>query len=214
MRMIIIRHGESEWNLISRYQGQCDAALSELGQRQAEALAQRLANEPLDAIYTSPLQRASHTARAIAQFHPEVPLSTDDALMEIHHGEWQGKYASEVEEQFSAGLREWREQPMRSQMPGGESFSNVLKRTLEFQERVYAKHQAETIAVSTHDVVIKMLVADVLGMDMNRINRIWISNATISIIEYQAVDRGYLVSLGDGSHLGAFATDRTTQKAL
>jgi probable phosphoglycerate mutase len=98
-------------------------------------------------------------------------------------------------------------------MPGGESFSNVLKRTLEFQERVAVDHPDQNILVSTHDVVIKILVAHALGMDMNRMNNIWIGNASISIIDYSAA-LPFLVSLSDASHLGALATSREDQKAL
>lgn len=213
MRMIIVRHGESEWNRIHRYQGQLDAPLSDLGLQQAEALAQRLRNEPLDCIYTSPLQRAAHTAEAIARFHPNVPLHSDDALLEIHHGEWQGKYADEISEQYSDGLREWREHPTRSQMPGGESFSNVLKRTLDFKERLLSEHRDQSVLVSTHDVVIKILVADALGMNMDRMNCIWVTNASISVIEY-GQHLPYLVSLSEASHLGQLATVRENQKAL
>lgn len=213
MRMIIVRHGESEWNRIHRYQGQLDAPLSELGLRQAEALANRLRNEHLDCIYTSPLQRAARTAEAIARFHPTVPLRQDIALLEIHHGDWQGKFINEIVEQFADGLREWREHPTRSQMPNGESFSNVLKRTLEFKERVLAAHRDETVLVSTHDVVIKILVADALGMDMDRMNCIWVTNASISVIEY-GDHLPYLVSLSEACHLGQLATTRENQKAL
>src|SRR5690349_17933268 len=100
MRLILVRHGESEWNRTGRYQGQEDAPLSELGLRQADALANRLKNESLDAIYTSPLQRALRTAEAIARFHPQVPFREDKALYEIHHGVWQGLLASEVRERY------------------------------------------------------------------------------------------------------------------
>lgn len=213
MRMIIVRHGESEWNRIHRYQGQLDAPLSELGLRQAEALAERLRNETIDHIYTSPLQRAAHTARAIAHHHPDVPVTNADALLEIHHGEWQGKYAEEIVAQYAEGLREWREHPTRSQMPGGESFSNILKRSLDFRDEAYARHNEQTILVSTHDVVVKILVADALGMDMDRINRIWVTNASISVIEY-GEDLPYLVSLSEACHLGTLASTREGQKAL
>lgn len=213
MRMIIVRHGESEWNRIHRYQGQLDAPLSELGLRQAEALAERLRHEQLDAIYTSPLQRAALTAEEIARFHPAVPMYQEPALLEIHHGEWQGKYAHEVVAQYADGLREWREHPTRSQMPGGESFSNVLKRTLDFKERICAAHAARTVLVSTHDVIVKILVADALGMNMDRLNRIWVTNASISVIEY-GEDLPYLVSLSEACHLGQLASTREGQKAL
>ncbi len=213
MRLIIVRHGESEWNRIHRYQGQLDAPLSELGLRQAEALATRLKAEPIDYIYSSPLQRAARTAEAIAAYHPRAPLAYSDALLEINHGEWQGKYAHEVEALYGPGLREWREHPTRSQMPGGESFSNVLKRTLDFREELCRRHSDQSVLISTHDVVVKILVADALGMNMDRINRIWVTNASISVIEYGA-DLPYLVSLSEACHLGTLASTREGQKAL
>ncbi|MBX0329030.1 histidine phosphatase family protein [Oscillochloris sp. ZM17-4] len=213
MRMIIVRHGESEWNRIHRYQGQADSALSELGLRQAEALGERLKNEQIDYIYSSRLQRAARTAQAIAAHHSATPFEYADELLEISHGEWEGKFIDEITARYSEGLREWREHPTRSQMPGGESFSNVLKRTMDFQERAFAKHRDETILVSTHDVIVKILVADSLGMDMDRINRIWVTNASISVIEY-GDDLPYLVSLSEACHLGTLASTREGQKAL
>lgn len=213
MRLIIVRHGESEWNRIHRYQGQLDAPLSELGLRQAEALAERLKNEKIDYIYASTLQRAARTAEAIARYHVGVPFEYSAALLEIHHGEWQGKYAHEIVEQYAEGLAEWRAHPTRSQMPGGESFSNILKRTLDFREQIYAKHSSSTVLISTHDVIVKILVADALGMDMDRINRIWVTNASISVVEY-GEDLPYLVSLSEACHLGTMASTREGQKAI
>jgi probable phosphoglycerate mutase len=213
MRMIIVRHGESEWNRIHRYQGQLDAPLSDLGKRQADALGERLRHEQIAAIYTSSLQRAAVTAEAIARAHPDVPLHNDSALLEIHHGEWQGKYADEIAAAYGPELEEWRQFPTRSQMPGGESFSNVLKRSLDFKDRMLATHPGETVVVSTHDVVLKILVADALGMNMDRMNCIWIANASISIIDYSGV-LPFLESLSETCHLGTLATTRESQKAI
>jgi phosphoserine phosphatase len=213
MRLIIVRHGESEWNRTHRYQGQIDSALSELGLRQADALAQRLRNEHLDVIFSSPLQRARKTAEAIARFHTGVPFHDDEALLEIHHGDWQGKYVDEITAQFADGLREWQQHPTRSQMPNGESFTNILKRVLDFKERVLGEYDGRDVLVSTHDVVVKILVADALGMNMDRINRFWITNASISVIEYTS-ELPYLVSLSEACHLGTLATVRESQKAL
>jgi phosphoserine phosphatase len=213
MRLIIVRHGESEWNRVGRYQGQCDAPLSDLGLRQAEALARRLSDEPLDVIFTSPLQRAAKTAEAIARYHPNTPFEQTTAVMEIHHGDWQGLMADEVIARYGAGLREWREHPTRSQMPNGESFSNILKRVLDFKERLCEEYGDSDVLVSTHDVVVKILVADALGMNMDRINRIWVTNASISVIEY-GDDLPYLVSLSEACHLGRLESVREHQKAL
>lgn len=213
MRLIVLRHGESEWNRAGLYQGQADAPLSEQGVRQAAALAERLRHEPFDYIFTSPLQRAALTAEAVAQFHPAVPFIREPAIMEIHHGEWQGLHVDVVRERFADGLREWRIHPTRAQMPGGESFSNVLKRVLDFKERLLREYADKIVLVSTHDVVVKILVADALGMDMDRMNRIWVTNASISVIEY-GTDLPYLVSLSEACHLGRMETARENQKAI
>ncbi len=214
MRLILVRHGESEWNRIGRYQGQMDAPLSDLGLQQAEALAKRLASEKFAAIYSSPLQRARRTADAIARYHPSVPFQEDSAVLEIHHGDWQGLYAGDVRERYGEALEEWRAFPTRCQMPNGESFSNILKRTLDFRERVCREHgPAATVLVSTHDVVVKILIADALGMHMDRINRLWITNASISVLEY-ADDLPFLVSLSEACHLGHLETVREKQEAI
>lgn len=213
MRLIIVRHGESEWNRIGRYQGQQDAPLSELGALQAEALAGRLQREPLDAIFASTLQRAARTAQAIARHHPSVPFSYEPALLEICHGDWEGLMAEDVIERYGAGLLEWRSHPTRAQMPNGESFSNILKRVLDFKDRLCAEFANRNVLISTHDVVVKILVADALGMNMDRINRIWVTNASISVIEY-GDELPYLVSLSEACHLGRLETVRERQKAI
>jgi probable phosphoglycerate mutase len=213
MRIIIVRHGESEWNRIGRYQGQLDAPLSELGLRQAEALAHRLRNEPIHAIYTSPLQRAARTAEAVARYHADVPFTIEPALLEIDHGDWQGLTLDEVVTRYGQQLREWRAHPTRSQMPNGESFSNILKRVLDFRDELVCQYTNQNVLVSTHDVVVKILVADALGMNMDRINRIWVTNASISVVEY-GDDLPYLVSLSEACHLGRLETARENQKAI
>lgn len=213
MRLILVRHGESEWNRTGRYQGQEDAPLSDLGLRQADALANRLEHEHIDAIYTSPLQRARRTAEAIARYHPQVPFVEDPALYEIHHGAWQGLLASEVRERYPDLFEEWRTFPTRCQMPGGESFSNILKRTLNLRERLCRLHSDGTVLLSTHDVVVKILIADALGMHMDRINRIWVTNASISVVEYTD-ELPFLVSLSEACHLGQLETVREKQEAI
>ena len=213
MRLILVRHGESEWNRIGRYQGQEDAPLSEQGLRQADALSNRLQREQIDAIYTSPLQRARKTAEAIARHHGGVPFVEDQALLEIHHGAWQGLLAAEVRERYAEALEEWRRFPTRCQMPGGESFSNILKRTLNFREQMCQRHPEGTVLASTHDVVVKILIADALGMNMDRINRIWVTNASISVVEYTD-DAPFLVSLSEACHLGQLETVREKQEAI
>jgi phosphoserine phosphatase len=213
MRLIIVRHGESEWNRLGRYQGQADAPLSDLGIGQAEALAGRLKRETFDAIFASPLQRAARTAEAIARYHPDVPFQHEPAIMEIHHGDWQGLYIQDIVARYADELREWRRHPTRSQFPNGESFSNILKRVIDFKDHLLNDYADRTVLISTHDVVVKIFVADALGMNMDRINGIWVTNASISVIEY-GDDLPYLVSLSEACHLGRLESARENQKAL
>lgn len=118
-----------------------------------------------------------------------------------------------MREQYPELLDEWRVHPTRCQMPGGESFSNILKRTLNLRERVHRLYGEGTVLFSTHDVVVKILIADALGMNMDRINRIWVTNASISVIEYTE-DLPFLVSLSEACHLGQLETVREKQEAI
>jgi phosphoserine phosphatase len=213
MLLTIVRHGESEWNRLNLYQGQQDSPLSELGLRQVASLGLALRNETFDVIYTSPLQRAAQTAAAVHAHHRHVPLETERALMEISHGDWEGRPAAEIARDFAADLHEWKHRPTRSQMPNGESFSNVLKRVLDFREALQRRHHGQRVLVASHDVICKILIADALAMPMDRINRIWVANTSVTRIDYHD-DPPYLIALADASHLADLAVDHTAQQGL
>lgn len=213
MKLILVRHGESEWNRINRYQGQNDPPLSELGRKQAEAIAKRLSDEQIAVIFTSPLLRAAHTGDAIASFHPSIPVIREHAITEIDHGDWSGCYASDIAARWPDGLREWRETPTRSQMPNGESFSNVLKRVLDFRDRIVSEYAGKTVVIAAHDVIVKILAADALGMHMDRMNTIWAANAALNVLDYSA-RIPILVCLNDTGHLGELAVRRESQQSV
>ena len=182
-RLLIIRHGQSLWNEAGRIQGQQDIALSALGLRQAEALGNRLRAAHLDAIYASPLLRARQTAAAIAGPHGmDVRLEPD--LAEIHHGMWEGMTEADVATQFGDLLDLWRTRPSQVQMPGGEHFVDCQARGLAAVERIAAAHPAQTVAVVTHDVVVKAVIAHVLGLDADHITRFNVDNTGVSVVTY------------------------------
>jgi broad specificity phosphatase PhoE len=213
MLLTIVRHGESEWNRLNLYQGQQDSALSELGTRQVAALGAALRTASFDVIYTSPLRRAADTAAAVHAHHPQVPLHRESALLEISHGDWEGRPAAEIARDFPAELAEWKQRPTRSQMPNGESFSNVLKRVLDFREELQRRHHGRRVLLATHDVICKVLIADALAMPMDRINRIWVANTSVTRIDYRD-DPPYLIALADAAHLAELAVDHTQQQGL
>ena len=110
MRFIFVRHGETEWNVTGRYQGQTDVPLSEKGRAQAEALGKRFADIHVDEVYSSPLKRAYDTARAIAE--PKgLPIHKVDGIKELNFGEWDGLTKEQLTEQFGEAFVKYRIEP-------------------------------------------------------------------------------------------------------
>ena len=128
MRIILVRHGETTWNIEGRYQGQEDTPLSERGLRQGHLLAEGLHHIPIDVCISSPLQRSYQTCKFCADLH-KLPVATDERLLEINHGSWEGVLAPEIAKQFPQEFALWHTQPHLVQMPdGGESLEDVRKR--------------------------------------------------------------------------------------
>lgn len=207
-RLLIIRHGQSLWNRAGIIQGQRDIELSPLGLVQAEAMANRLRHVRLDAIYSSPLLRAHQTAAALAGSH-HLPVQIDGDLVEIHHGQWEGKTEADVERDFGDLLHLWRTRPATVQMPGGEHFQEVKARSIAAVERIAAAYPQQTIAVVTHDVVVRAVIAHVLGLPDDHITRFAVSNTGISIVEFD-VDGPLVVGVNDHGHLDALRRTDTT----
>lgn len=115
-RLILIRHGETDWNIEGRYQGQADPPLNRRGLSQAEQVAIPLKHVGIDLLYSSPLLRAYQTAQTIAQ-ELGVPLYTEPRLMEIHQGDWQERLQSEIEDMNPELFRRWRAEPWSATPP-------------------------------------------------------------------------------------------------
>lgn len=124
MRLILVRHGETLWNAIHRFQGFSDIELSPKGITQARLLAISLRGESLTAIYTSPLKRARQTAEIIAQYH-DCPLIVDEGLKEINQGQLEGLTGEDLRRDFPDFLRRWIQDPGNIHLPHGESLEEV-----------------------------------------------------------------------------------------
>ena len=202
-RLVLIRHGQSRWNVEGRFQGQLDVQLSELGERQAEAVGRRLAGESIGALYASPLQRALRTAAAIDRYHG-LGIRVEPALTEIDHGRWQGQTEAELAATDGERLRLWQLMPGRVQMPDGERLYDVRRRALEAVRRIVASHPACTIVAVSHDLVIKIVLAEVLGMDYDHLGRLAIANTSLCVVESNGDPRlGQVVLMNDTSHLSS-----------
>jgi probable phosphoglycerate mutase len=152
-RILLARHGETDWNRLGRWQGQADPPLNEDGRRQAAALAEQLVGDGIAAIYSSDLRRASETADAIgARLGLEAVL--DRGLREMDVGSWSGLTHAEIEERFPEGFARWR----RGQIGhDGETNEEHTERVVAAVERIAATHESQTVVVVTHGGSIRAL---------------------------------------------------------
>ena len=148
MLFYCIRHGQSTYNALGRVQGQSDVPLSELGRRQAEAVAAALRGLPIEALYASPLRRAMQTAQPVAEALG-LPIQTDPRLKEIHAGVFQDQVRSQLDELFPDQIARWRSGDPDFAIPGGESRRRLMERGREvFESLLGTGHQR--VAVVSH----------------------------------------------------------------
>lgn len=162
-RIILIRHGETDWNAENRYQGQMDPSLNERGIAQARGLAEGLRGLGIQVLYSSPLRRALQTAQIIAQALG-IPLHTDPRLKEIRQGEWEGLLRSEIAARYPELFRRWLAEPWVATPPGGESLAQVRDRVLAAVAEIASRHQGERVGVVTHLIPIYIIKAHYQGL--------------------------------------------------
>jgi broad specificity phosphatase PhoE len=189
----LIRHAHTAWNTQRRFQGHFDVPLSDVGARQADAVAAWLRRQPLPfrALYTSDLTRAAHTAAAIGRQLALTPQLTPD-LREIQCGQWAGLAMTEIEERYPGQLQTWRDTAHRFTLPGGESVGDVQRRVVAFHEGVVQRHCGEAIILVAHGVVLTALLAAVHGWDLReawRDERGSMGNTGVTVIHWDHVSR-------------------------
>ena len=201
MRIYLVRHGETEWNKVRRFQGRSNLPLNKEGKKQVKALALALKNKPLTAIYTSPLIRALETARLIKVFHPSIPIFEEKGLIEMDLGEFDGMKAQDWAEQYPDFRKAWNENPASVKMPGGESLKEVqvrAKHTLERITRIYPPDT--TLLISSHNFVNLTILCDLLEIPLRRFRELRQENAAFNLIRKKG-DRLYAELVNERSHL-------------
>jgi broad specificity phosphatase PhoE len=161
--LILVRHGETAWNVEKIYRGRTDVDLDEVGVKQAELLGKYLSNWELAAIYSSPLSRAIDTANTIARYQ-RIGVQIAEGLIDFDYGEWQALPEQEVKRLYLSLHNEWHNNPHKVRMPGGESLENVRRRAIEVVNDVISKYKGSILLVS-HRVVNKVLICSLLGLD-------------------------------------------------
>lgn len=220
-RLLLVRHGETEWNRQTRFQGQIDVPLNDNGRKQSQKAAEFLKDVQIDFAVTSPMLRPKETAQIILQYHPDVQLELNAELSEISHGLWEGKLESEIEQGFPGELQRWRETPAEVQMPEGENLQQVSDRAIAgwndiVKAAAESSHQPKTCLVVAHDATNKVILCHLLGLGLEDFWKIKQGNCAVTAIDYTQGPEGLpvLQSINITTHLSGGVLDKTAAGAL
>lgn len=199
-RIIFVRHGETTYNVESRYQGHTDTDLSELGRQQAAAVAERLRDEDIAAVYASDLSRASETARAIASFH-DLPVRSDESLRECSFGEWETLTVTEISERYPDLYRNYLRDSVTHRAPGGERLEQLQERVVRTVTRIAEMHPDDIVVVATHGGPIRAFFCWAFGVGLEAFRRIRVDNCSLTTFSLGHDGRWLLEVLNDVCHL-------------
>lgn len=211
MKLIFVRHGQTNWNAEDRIQGHLDAELSELGLRQARAVAYALANESVDAIYASDLQRAYVTADMIADKHG-LPVIQTQLLREVCLGEWQGMTISEVKDRYPDQHAAYRADSIRNRPPGAERIEDVIKRSRQFVEMVLPTYTEGNIIVVSHGGIIRGALCHALDSEPELYRKTRLDNAGITILGFYGDRSPHVFLMNETCHLRSVLESENMQE--
>jgi len=198
MKLFLVRHGETDWNLAQRFQGHSDVPLNQVGLQQAKALRDRLLDETIALIYSSDLERAYETAKIIS--NGKNKLRTDARLREIHFGDWEGLTYNEIQEKDPSLLIAWEQDVYKTAPPNGETLEELASHTQSILNDLLVNHEAETILVVAHGGVLQTLICLALNISPAMYWQFHISPASLSEISFYPAG-AILNLLNDSSHL-------------
>ena len=174
-QLVLIRHGETDWNVDGRYQGQADPSLNARGLAQAERLAEELEQASLEMLYTSPLLRARQTAEIIGE-RLGIPLQIEPRLMEIHQGDWQTRLRAEIEDLYPELFQRWETEPWQATPPEGEHLSEVQRRVDAAIDEILTRHPSQTIGIVSHRIPIALIKVRFQGMEPDIVRTLELPN--------------------------------------
>ena len=198
VKVMLVRHGETDWNREEIFRGRIDVGLNHNGREQAKALADATRRLRIDAIYSSPLSRSLETARSAAEIH-NLDVEIAHGFVDFHFGEWQELRHQEVKEKFPDLYLKWQKSPHLVRIPGGESLDEVRSRAMALVETVIARHRG-VVALVSHRVVHKVLICALLGLDNSHFWDFRLETGALTVFRH---DRGRfaLARHNDTSHL-------------
>jgi len=198
VELILVRHGETEYNRADVFRGRVDLPLNERGRLQAQAAAAYLSDLPFEAFYSSPLRRSMETASTIAgqhggRAHPLEPF------IDVDYGLWSGKSVEEVRAGWPDVFSAWVENPAEVVFPEGESMLAVRQRLREGLEGLARRHEGRVLLVG-HKLINRVIICIVLGLPTQAIWKVEQSNGAINVIRHG--ERGWVLSrMNDTAHL-------------
>ena len=181
--IIMVRHGETEWNVGEVFRGRIDVELNETGVKQAGLLAGYLSDVKVEAIYSSPLKRALKTAETIARAQ-QLKVNVEPDRIDLNFGRWQGLAHQEVKERYGDLYARWIAHPEQAKMPDGETLDEVRRRAVRVIDKVIKKHTGTAVIVG-HRVVNKVIICALLGLDNSHFWKVRQDTGGISIFARQ-----------------------------
>lgn len=198
--LIVIRHGETDWNVQHRWQGQTDVPLNATGLAQAQALAARMAREPGDVLYSSDLTRAMQTAAPLAAAWGQ-PVQAVPGLREQGFGVFEGMTARTIQQEHPALWLEWLSHRADFALPGGESLAQVSARVLAAVAQIAASHPRQRVVVVTHGGVLDTLWRHAHGLPLHGLRECLIPNTGINRLRF-GDGRLFIDGWADDAHWG------------
>ncbi|MEE9144678.1 MAG: histidine phosphatase family protein [Candidatus Binatia bacterium] len=200
MEIILLRHGETDWNFQGRCQGVSDPDLNETGIRQAEEIAERLQLEKIDAIYSSASKRSLRTAEAICQLHG-LGATVDDEFRELDHGEFEGLTFTEIRATYPDFIRKWRDEPVELLLPGGERLIDVDTRVWAGINRIIKCHRpGETVVIVSHNFPILAILCRITKTSFNQYRTFHLDPCGLSRVVYKQGEGWGIVQINNQSY--------------
>jgi len=198
MKLFLVRHGQTDWNLAQRFQGMSDIPLNETGRQQAHALGERLSSQDFEAVYSSPMRRALETAELITA--RKIGIQTDPRLQEISFGDWEGMAYDEINGKYPDALKIWENDVVHNAPPGGETLEQLVQRVQSILNDLHASHRGQTVLIVAHGGVLQSLICLALNMPPGMYWQFQLSPTSLSEISFYPA--GAIVNfLNDTSHL-------------
>lgn len=199
MKIYLVRHGQTDWNLEGKIQGSTDISLNEAGRQQAACLVKGMENRPVVQIFSSPLKRAAETAAAIG-ISQRVDVEILEELKEVAFGDWEGMTWAAIREQYPKEYERWCINPVDVAPPGGEQQTDIRRRCKRVADWILAQATGD-VAIVAHGAILAYLVECLMWKNPLE-KEIFVKNASITTVEYHPLTQDMvMVQMNDTVHL-------------